>query len=770
MYGVSRLLRLLGAVATGLGILSLLSACESPLLEEIRQASTTSAVLTPEIHLSVKITGDSVLGNGDTHLLPSKYIGAPESPVLFKIHNLGEGELLLTGSEKVQRGGADKDAFAIAQPPGRISAGTYEEFSIDFTPLRLGQHTASITIESNDPRTPVFSVTITAEATATPVPAIQLMQGSTWIPQEMADYSFGEVIADGTGNITSGEVVFTILNNGSGDLTISNILFSSGDTADFKLFDTADNHIPAGDTTDFGISFDPVSTGEKSVELRILHNDEQNNPTVFTLSGTGVAPRMRVGEDSGEIVHNGTIDLGTPFTGQVAESTLTIFNDGSSDLHLTNLPLEVSGTDQSYFTVLNQPSGTIAPGGNSSITVQFTNRYEDQSGPRTANLQIGHDDTSGPNSPFRINLTAQAVEWSGIRQIDSIGGGRNQILYHPSTHPKVFSVHASWIGSATGIRFGRSDDGGATWTNNTIDGNGSSPKAHMSGIRIAIVYKSGDNLVFTTSVDYGQTWSSKQVIASNLDFYDIAGSDHSTRDILYISYRDTTTGNLLFRKSEDGGTSWEPAKTVVASTNDVGWYNSITCERLGTYVFVSYFNNSSKSLEVVGSGDGGDTWTPPRTVDSSVASLSATDIAVHASQLGPIVVAYTDTSNNLGFARCGTFHSFFYDFDNSSWSTSVIDSNVNLSTDLSIAYNSGRNDVYIAYRDMDQKYMYLMKSEDGGHSWLPRKGVDTFGDAGRFPSIAVHSNAFNELVLIGNTNTTSSDYRLAKSKTGGDDW
>ena len=778
MNHATRIFRFVGATALALGTVVVFFACESPLLKEIREASLAPAVLSPIISLSVALPNGNdgqtevPLDNGTTFPFPSKYLGAAASPVLFRVSNTGTGELLLTGEDKVQLAGEDGDSFEVSQPPGRIDPGTYEQFSIDFTPSRLGPHTASVKIVSNDPITPIVTFEITTEATATPIPVIQLLQGSTLIPQDTSEYDFGNVIADGTGNISSAQVVFTILNNGSAHLDVSSIDFGIGDSNDFVLFNTEPRSVAPGNSADFGVSFDPVSMGEKSVELRINHNDQENNPTVFSLSGTGVAPKIAVEGASGEILHNGLIDFGTVLTGRIAELEVTVHNDGTANLHLTNLPLVVSGTDGSFFSLVNQPASTIAPGAQTSFSIQFTKRYEDQSSPRTARVQIAHDDVLGPNSPFLINLSAQALEWSGTRQIDIVGG-RNEILYHHTAHPGVFSIHdyrpIPWL--PTQIRFGRSDDGGATWDNHTIDSSGNSPRGHMNAERIAIIYKSGDDLYYTTSTDHGQTWSNKQHIAPNVSFHDITGSDHSTRDLVFVSYRDTITENVMFLKSEDGGATWEPAKTIVASNNDVGRYSAIATERLGTYVFVSYWNHSTKAVEVVGSDDGGANWIQPRVVDSSVApSISKTDVAVHSSQLGPIVVAYTDTANNLAFARCSSFHTFFYGFEQDRWSTAVIDSNVDLSADLAIAYNSVWNDVYIAYRDYTHGYLYVMKSDDGGVSWLPRKAVDTFGDAGRYPSITVHSNAYNDLVFIGHTDLGSFDYRIVKSKTGGSEW
>ena len=779
MNHATRVCRVVRTATLALGTLALFFACESPLLKEIREASLAPAVLSPIISLSVALPNGNdgqtevPLDNGTTFPFPSKYLGAAASPVLFRVSNTGTGDLLLTGEDKVKLEGDDgESSFEVSQPPGKIFPGTYEEFSIDFTPSRLGLHTASVTIVSNDPKTPMFTFEITTEATATPIPVIQLIQGSTLIPQDTSEYHFGNVITDGTGTISSGQIVFTILNNGSANLDVSSIAFGSGDSDHFALFGTEPRSVAPGNSTDFGVSFNPKSMGEKSVELRINHNDQENNPTIFALSGTGVAPRISVEGASGEIFHNGLIDFGTVLTGRIAESEVTIHNGGSADLHLTNLPLVVSGTGGSYFSLVNQPASTIAPGAQTSFSIQFTKRYEDQSGPQTATLQIAHDDVMGPNSPFLINLSAQALEWSGNRQIDT-AGGRNQILYHHTTHPRVFSIH-DLKALQTQIRFGSSDDGGASWTNHTIDLAGNSPRGHMSEKRIAIIYRSSEDLFFTTSTDHGQTWSSKQHIASNVSFHDITGSDHSTRDLLFVSYRDTNTKNVMFLKSEDGGATWEPARTIVESNNDVGQYGAIATERLGTYVFVSYWNHSTKAVEVVGSGDGGANWVQPRVVDSSVApSISKTDIAVHSSQLGPIVVAYTDTSNNLAFARCSSFHAFFYGFEQDRWSTAVIDSNVDLSADLAIAYNStywGENDVYIAYRDYTHRYLYVMKSHDGGVSWLPRKAVDTSGDAGRYPSITIHSNMYNDLVFIGHTSLSSFNYRIVKSKTGGSEW
>ena len=202
---------------------------------------------------------------------------------------------------------------------------------------------------------------------------------------------------------------------------------------------------------------------------------------------------------------------------------------------------------------------------------------------------------------------------------------------------------------------------------------------------------------------------------------------------------------------------------MVSSTDNVGNYNAITCpNQNNSYVFISYFNSTDDTVEVVASNNKGSGWTPPVVVDSSVnTTICGTDIEVHDYNSGPLWIAYTDASTNLGVALCDSYTLHF-----TSWTNSTIDSNVYLSDDIDIAYNSDANDMYIAYGDVDLDYLWLLKSTDGGQSWLTRQGVDTGGDAGLEPSIAV----FNNLVFITHATQIGLNYRLIKSKTAGSEW
>ena len=119
---------------------------------------------------------------------------------------------------------------------------------------------------------------------------------------------------------------------------------------------------------------------------------------------------------------------------------------------------------------------------------------------------------------------------------------------------------------------------------------------------------------------------------------------------VYISYYDSTNGDLKFARSDDGGKTWAPGNIkTVDSTDSVGTNTSIAVN--GSNVFISYCDNLHLNLKFAKSTDGGNTWDPAniKTVDSTLNVGWYTSIAVDGSN---VYISYYDIVNeDLKFAR-----------------------------------------------------------------------------------------------------------------------
>ena len=117
-----------------------------------------------------------------------------------------------------------------------------------------------------------------------PVPEINLKQNTTDIP-DGGSYDFGNHAAG-----THTDVVFTIENTGTADLTLSGspiITITGADSCQFSVqAQPTSPVVPSGSTT-FTIRFSPTTAGAKTASVAIGNNDSDENPYNLTLNATG---------------------------------------------------------------------------------------------------------------------------------------------------------------------------------------------------------------------------------------------------------------------------------------------------------------------------------------------------------------------------------------------------------------------------------------------------------------------------------------------------
>ena len=119
-------------------------------------------------------------------------------------------------------------------------------------------------------------------------PEIELMEGVEYIASGTGIRDFGDILADGDYGTTSPDIVFTIKNTGTANLTITSISLIAGDTADFDLIDNALSSVAPQCNTSFTIRFDPLYAGSKSAVASIISNDADEGNYTFTVMGTGI--------------------------------------------------------------------------------------------------------------------------------------------------------------------------------------------------------------------------------------------------------------------------------------------------------------------------------------------------------------------------------------------------------------------------------------------------------------------------------------------------
>ena len=304
---------------------------------------------------NVIVDGDTTPRSEDgTNFGPVAVLGTPFTS-MFTVKNTGAVTLTLGGSPRVRIDGTHKDDFEVTKQPGAsIAAGGATTFDVTFTPSAAGLRTATLTIESDDPDDE-DPYTFDIVGTGFLAPQIQVLGNGQAIangddsPSSDDDTDFGPVeISGGRERKT-----FTIRNNGSESLRLTGGLERveiSGHTDDFFLVggNPQSPIDPNGGTSTFQIEFDARATGQRSATVSIPNSDDNNNPFVFTLTGTGVrssvvsGPRVTLAGPPVKDLRAGTIDhiilrFDKPINSTTLTSSDVAIDHNGSDVPVTSV-------------------------------------------------------------------------------------------------------------------------------------------------------------------------------------------------------------------------------------------------------------------------------------------------------------------------------------------------------------------------------------------------------------------------------------------------
>ena len=273
------------------------------------------------------------------------------------------------------------------------------------------------------PRSSVINFTTSPANSTGPEIAVERAGGN--LTDGSSSVNFGSVQ---TGS-SSGNQTFTIRNTGNANLTGLSLSKSGGQASEFINSGLSTTTLAPGASTTFTVRFAPGSTGSRSTTFRIASNDANENPFDIALSGTGTtiptstAPEIVIQRASGSNLYDGwssatfgSVDIGKTDTAQ----TFTIRNTG--DANLTGLALSTSGSHGSDFTASGLSKTTLAPGENTTFSVNFK---PTGTGTRSATLRVASNDAN--ENPFDLSLrgtgTSAPIVTSPEIAIQRAGGG-----------------------------------------------------------------------------------------------------------------------------------------------------------------------------------------------------------------------------------------------------------------------------------------------------------------------------------------------------------
>jgi len=257
--------------------------------------------------------------------------------------------------------------------PATLNVGAKCTISVTFTPSLLAAESATLDINDNAANNPQ-SVALTG----TGVPPATLTPTST---------NFGS-LPEG---IPSAPKNFTLKNNQSIALSISNVTFTGTNGGDFSQSNTCGTSLPGGKSCTLSVTFTPSLIGAESAALTVSDNaPAPYNTLTASLSGTGIAQAT---------VSPTSLSYAAQKVGTTSGAkNVTLKNNLSTTLTINGFTF--TGADPGDYAVSTTTcGGSLASKASCTISIVFKPMA---TGARTATLNANDD---ANNSPQTLSLT-----------------------------------------------------------------------------------------------------------------------------------------------------------------------------------------------------------------------------------------------------------------------------------------------------------------------------------------------------------------------------
>ncbi len=351
---------------------------------------------TPDLDIGLSGTGvefgavPDISASPVSHDFGAVTVGETSPVAVFTVTNNGIADLAisdasLTGTNPFQFTIKSNTCSGAIVPPA-----TYCIIDVVFNPTSAGDMSASVAITSNDPDTPDLSIGLSGTSIE-PV-------GTPDISISPASHDFGGV------NIgeTSPVAIFTITNNGTANLVISDAYLTGSNLYQFAIKGDSCSGvtIQPADNCIIDVAFSPTRTGDMSASLIVTSNDPVTPDLYAGLSGTGVDPNA-LPEIS---LSPATQDFGSLDVGDISPAAIfTVTNNGTGDLVIYEAYL--AGTNPYEFVVENDTcsGATVAPAESCTIDLVFSPTV---AGDMTALLVVESNDPDMPDISADLSGTA----------------------------------------------------------------------------------------------------------------------------------------------------------------------------------------------------------------------------------------------------------------------------------------------------------------------------------------------------------------------------
>jgi hypothetical protein len=327
----------------------------------------TGYVKRPQISVFYEGTGipqNGTVDAGEVLVTLSKNINV-------EIRNTGEARLEID-TENITITGIDAASFnRTTNPAVSMGPGGSSLFTIRCAPTKVGENIAILSIPTNDSfRSPYVINIKTTGVKGNAIP--ELSQSSTVITNNsLIPIDFGTVELGFTNNLT-----FNIKNNGNIALVLTETPAVVSSNTVFTIpTQPANTTINPGATVSFIVRYTPTAEGENNGTITFADNSDDMSFT-FRVKGTGYEkrPQITVRQGTSSINLHSEYDFGSVLVGKTREITFTIGNSGEANLNIALVEgtrINLSNNAAGLFSVTQQPSTTVIPGGTTTFVIRF---------------------------------------------------------------------------------------------------------------------------------------------------------------------------------------------------------------------------------------------------------------------------------------------------------------------------------------------------------------------------------------------------------------
>jgi Secretion system C-terminal sorting domain/BNR repeat-like domain len=271
---------------------------------------------------------------------------------------------------------------------------------------------------------------------------------------------------------------------------------------------------------------------------------------------------------------------------------------------------------------------------------------------------VWEDYRSGHAELYYKRSTDQGTTWDSEQRLTYA----NIDAEYPSVAVAGSVVHVVWNDDRNGpdanIYYKRSTDGGVNWEADirlTTDMAGSYyPCVSVSGSFVHVVwgdYRNGDQIYYKRSTDAGTTWDAdKQLSSGSVGSYDPALSVSGS--VVHTVWCDLRDGNyeIYYKRSTDGGMNWG-ADTRLTIASGYSYSASIAVSDTIVHIVWEDHRTGASELFYKRSVDGGITWEPDTRLTFNTAISESPSVATSSSVVHVVWEDQRDGNKEIYYKR-----------------------------------------------------------------------------------------------------------------------